>query len=317
MVLNFIKSNFTKLRETLYKTKEKMGLAIHQLFSQRKLDQGLLQDLETLLLQAELGVDTTAWVLAELQKIAQKKQLSQGSDLIPELKSILLALLKPCEQILEFNSHDGPFVLLMVGVNGNGKTTTLGKLAKQIQNQGKSVILAAGDTFRAAAIDQLKIWGERNQIPVIAQQAGSDSASVIFDALESAKAKKTDVLLADTAGRLHTQGHLLQELQKILRVIKKLDPSAPHEIMLVLDATLGQNAIKQVQVFKDSLNITGITVTKLDGTAKAGVLFSIAKQFKIPIRFIGLGEQIDDLKLFSAEDFVEAIFEPPHLPPRS
>ncbi|MFM8454355.1 MAG: signal recognition particle-docking protein FtsY [Gammaproteobacteria bacterium] len=312
-MFGFIKSNLSKLKDSLLKTKDKLGSAIGSLFNNRGIDQALLDDLETILLQADLGFDTTSFVLEELKKIAKKHGLNQASELLPHLKALLLSMLEPCCQDFEIKSPtpDMPFVLLMVGVNGSGKTTTLGKLAKQIQAQGKSVLLAAGDTFRAAAIEQLKTWAERNEVPIIAQEAGSDSASVIFDALQSAQAKKIDCLLADTAGRLHTQSHLMEELKKIARVLKKLDPKAPHEILLVLDATLGQNAIKQVEIFNQALSLTGLAITKLDGSAKAGVIFNIAKQFKLPIRFIGTGEGIDDLKLFSAPDFVEALFDTP------
>jgi fused signal recognition particle receptor len=226
-------------------------------------------------------------------------------NLTTQLKNILL----PCEKPLILPEDKKPFIILLVGVNGSGKTTTIGKLTKQLQKQGKKVLLAAGDTFRAAAIEQLQVWGERNNIPVIAQQPGADSAAVIFDAMHAAKARNIDVLIADTAGRLHTQHNLMDELKKIKRTIQKIDPTAPHEVLLVIDATIGQNAINQVREFNEAVGVTGLCLTKLDGTAKGGIIFAIAQQFKLPIRFIGIGETIDDLKQFHAEDFVDALLD--------
>jgi fused signal recognition particle receptor len=255
-----------------------------------------LQELETSLLIADVGVETTQYIIERLKK-------EKG-----ELKKIMSDILTPCEQALIISEQHKPFVILMIGINGAGKTTTIGKLTKQLQAQGKSVMLAAGDTFRVAAVQQLQAWGEKNNVPVIMQQQGADSASVIYDAVQSATAKKIDVLIADTAGRLHTQQGLMAELAKVKRVIQKLDASAPHETMLVLDASIGQNALQQAKQFHEAIGLTGITMTKLDGTAKGGILFAIAQQLNLPLRFIGTGEAIDDLQPFSAHDFIDAIF---------
>jgi len=278
------------------------------LLGKKEIDENLLEEIETILLSADVGIEVTTEIIASLQNSLSRKEISNGNAVMETLHAQLSKLLTPVSLPLMIETSHHPYVILMIGVNGAGKTTTIGKLAKQLQNEGKSVMLAAGDTFRAAAIEQLQAWGERNHIPVIAQQSGSDSASVIFDAMQSAKAKNIDVLIADTAGRLHTQSNLMEELKKIKRVIQKVDPTAPHEVMLVLDASVGQNALQQAKQFHEAIHITGITVTKLDGTAKGGIIFAIAKALKIPIRFIGIGETIDDLRVFEAEDFVEALF---------
>ncbi|MGB5446198.1 MAG: signal recognition particle-docking protein FtsY, partial [Psychromonas sp.] len=257
---------------------------------------------------ADIGVDTTLKIIDKLTAQADRKQLKDAEALYTLLKADLSQILHEVEQPLRIDETKSPFVILMVGVNGVGKTTTIGKLAKKYQQQGKSVMLAAGDTFRAAAVEQLQVWGERNNIPVIAQQTGSDSASVLFDAMDSAKARGIDVLIADTAGRLQNKNHLMDELSKVVRIMRKKDPSAPHEIMLTIDASTGQNAISQAELFNQSVGITGITLTKLDGTAKGGVIFSIADKFKLPIRYIGTGEGIDDLREFNAREFIDALF---------
>ncbi len=261
-------------------------------------------------LLADVGAATTQHIIDDLTHRLSRKQLTDADSLLQALKDELTAVLLPCQQPLVFSEKHQPFVILMVGVNGVGKTTTIGKLAKQLQASGKKVMLAAGDTFRAAAVEQLQVWGDRNELPVISQQQGADSASVIFDALQAAKARGMDVLIADTAGRLHTKDHLLEELKKVRRVMTKLDPSAPHEVMLVLDASTGQNALNQAKQFHASIGLTSIALTKLDGTAKGGIIFAIAKQMGLPIRYIGIGEGIDDLRPFDAADFVEALFSP-------
>ena len=258
---------------------------------------------------ADVGIDATRQIIDDLTARVARKQLNDGDALLAALQEDLAAMLAPSSQPLEIPQADGPFVILMIGVNGVGKTTTIGKLAKRFQQQGHSVMLAAGDTFRAAAVEQLQVWGERNNIPVVAQHTGADSASVIFDALQSAQSKNVDVLIADTAGRLHTKGHLMEELAKIKRVLGKLDARAPHEVMIVLDATTGQNALAQTEQFNAAIGLTGITLTKLDGTAKGGIIFSIANKTKLPIRYIGVGEGIDDLRPFDAEEFSRALFE--------
>jgi len=271
----------------------------------KQIDADLFEEIETQLLMADVGVEATDQIIADLTDKLARKQLQNEQAVKDSLKQDLVAILEPCQQTLDFNTNNGPFVLLVIGINGAGKTTTIGKLTKQLQSQGKSVMLAAGDTYRAAAIEQLQHWGEQNNVPVIAQQQGSDSASVIFDAIESAKAKNIDVLIADTAGRLHTQSNLMEELKKVKRVIQKCDANAPHETLLVLDSGTGQNGIIQAQQFNEALGLSGIALTKLDGTAKGGVIFAIAKTLALPIRFIGVGEAIDDLKPFNAQQFVE------------
>ena len=272
-----------------------------------KIDADVLEDLESLLIMADVGIDTTERIIGELQASLARKELKDVEALNVGLHRSLTAILDPVAQPLEIPPQDGPFVVLMVGVNGAGKTTTIGKLAKRLKDEGRSVMLAAGDTFRAAAVEQLQAWGERNDVAVIAQQAGADPAAVIFDAWEAAQARGIDVLLADTAGRLQNQQGLMDELTKIKRVIARRDDTAPHEIMLVLDASQGQNALVQAQKFHDALGLTGITVTKLDGSAKGGILLAIANQLRVPVRFIGIGESADDMQPFSASVFVDAL----------
>lgn len=299
---------FARLKNGLFKTKQNIGSGFIALFKGKKIDDALFDELEEQLLIADVGVDTTQKIISSLTDHASRKQLKDADTLHDLLKVEMGNILSEVDKPLDLESHK-PFVILMVGVNGVGKTTTIGKLAKQFQNQGKSVMLAAGDTFRAAAVEQLQVWGERNHIPVIAQHTNADSASVIFDALQAAKSKKVDILIADTAGRLQNKSHLMDELKKIVRVMKKQDESAPHEIMLTIDASTGQNAISQTKIFNEAVGLTGITLTKLDGTAKGGVIFSLADQFNIPIRYIGVGEKIDDLRPFVANDFISALFD--------
>jgi fused signal recognition particle receptor len=295
------------LRERLTKSREKIGDSLSSLLLGKKsIDDDLLEELETILISADIGLKTTDQVIESVRQKSSRKDLSDPSSLYNLVKEELLSIIVEDNEMSEINAK--PFVILVVGVNGAGKTTSIGKLAKSFQQAGKTVMLAAADTYRAAAVEQLKVWGERNDVPVVAQSTGSDAASVIFDAYDSAKAKGIDILIADTAGRLHTQKNLMQELEKIDRVIKKQDPQAPHETMLVVDGTAGQNALNQAVDFNKLLNITGITITKLDGTAKGGVLFSISNELKLPIRFIGVGEGIDDLRVFNAKKFVDAIF---------
>jgi fused signal recognition particle receptor len=298
----------SKLKRGLSRTKESIGSGIVSLFRGKAIDDELFEELETQLLVADVGMDTTVKIIKQLTESSDRKQLKDGDALYQLLKDQMADLLKKVESPLTLKAESGPFVILMVGVNGVGKTTTIGKMAKQFQQQGKKVMLAAGDTFRAAAVEQLQVWGERNNIPVVAQQTGSDSASVIFDAFQSAKAKNIDVLIADTAGRLQNKEHLMEELKKVVRVIKKIAPEAPHEIMLTLDAGTGQNAVSQTRLFNEAVGLTGISLTKLDGTAKGGVIFAIADQFDIPIRYVGIGEGIDDLRPFNSQDFVNALF---------
>ncbi|KJG30685.1 signal recognition particle-docking protein FtsY [Photobacterium angustum] len=299
---------FARLMRGLKKTKTNFGTGFFGLFSGKKIDDELFEELEEQLLIADVGMDTTLKIIENLTDKASKKELKDGEALYGLLKDELADMLAKVEQPLVIDTSKKPYVILMVGVNGVGKTTTIGKLAKQFQAEGKSVMLAAGDTFRAAAVEQLQVWGERNNVPVVAQHTGADSASVIFDAIESAKAKNVDVVIADTAGRLQNKGNLMEELRKIVRVMKKVDVDAPHEIMLTVDAGTGQNAISQAKLFSDVAPVSGITITKLDGTAKGGVIFAVADQFNIPIRYIGVGEGIDDLRPFAAEEFIEALF---------
>ncbi len=300
---------FSRLKQGLNRTRSGLTSGLAKLgLGKRAIDDEVLEEIETLLLVADVGVEATQAIIADLQTRVSKAQLQDTEALFAALHEDMSALLAPVSLPLDIPSNsDKPFVILMVGMNGAGKTTTIGKLAKRFQAEGRSVMLAAGDTFRAAAVEQLKVWGERNDVPVVAQQTGADSASVIFDALQSATARNIDVLIADTAGRLHTQGNLMSELEKVHRVMKKIDPNAPHETMIIVDASVGQNALNQVQQFNQSVEVTGISVTKLDGTAKGGIVFAIAKQTGIPIRFIGIGERIDDLRVFNAEQFVEAL----------
>ena len=301
---------FGRIKSGLSRTKANLSEQLGNLFlGAKEIDDDLLEEIETLLLTADVGVAATSEIIERLTDKVARKQLADAQALYTSLKEELAELLQQVEQPLAVTATEGPFVILMVGVNGVGKTTTIGKLAKRYQSEGKSVMLAAGDTFRAAAVEQLQVWGERNNVPVIAQHTGADSASVIFDALQSAKAKGVDVLIADTAGRLQNKDNLMQELEKVVRVSKKLLPEAPHEVMLVLDAGTGQNALSQAKIFRDSVGVTGISLTKLDGTAKGGVIFAIAKQMQLPIRYIGVGEQIDDLRPFRAQEFVDALFD--------
>ena len=299
---------FARLKRSLVRTKENIGSGFFGLFRGKKIDDDLFEELETQLLTADLGVDTTSRIIEGLVQHADRKQLKDAEALYGLLKQDMGAMLAKVEQPLVIDTGKKPYVILMVGVNGVGKTTTIGKLAKQFQAEGKSVMLAAGDTFRAAAVEQLQVWGQRNNIPVIAQHTGADSASVIFDAIEAARSRGADVLIADTAGRLQNKSNLMEELKKVVRVMKKLDDAAPHEIMLTLDAGTGQNALSQAKLFSEAVGLTGITLTKLDGTAKGGVIFAVADKFQIPIRYIGVGEGIDDLRPFVANDFIEALF---------
>ncbi|WP_391488780.1 signal recognition particle-docking protein FtsY [Leclercia tamurae] len=298
---------FARLKRSLVKTKENLGSGFISLFRGKKIDDDLFEELEEQLLIADVGVETTRKIITSLTESASRKQLRDAEALYGLLKEEMGEILAKVDEPLNIEGKM-PFVILMVGVNGVGKTTTIGKLARQFEQQGKSVMLAAGDTFRAAAVEQLQVWGQRNNIPVIAQHTGADSASVIFDAIQAAKARNVDVLIADTAGRLQNKSHLMEELKKIVRVMKKLDEDAPHEIMLTIDASTGQNAISQAKLFHEAVGLTGITLTKLDGTAKGGVIFSVADQFGIPIRYIGVGERIEDLRPFKSGDFIEALF---------
>jgi fused signal recognition particle receptor len=297
---------FSRLRKGLSKTGEILTTDIGDLIH-GKIDDEVIEELETRLLQADVGMDATMEIIEDLEKRVKRNQLDDQAALMQALKEDITRILEPSSRPLVIDTSRKPFVILMVGINGAGKTTTIGKLAKLIQGEGKSVMLAAGDTFRAAAVEQLQTWGDRNDVPVITQGTGADPASVIFDALQAARARNIDVLIADTAGRLHTQTNLMEELKKIRRVMGKLDETAPHEVMQILDAGTGQNALNQASQFNEALGLTGITVTKLDGTAKGGILLAIARQLAIPIRFIGVGEALDDLREFNAEEFTEAL----------
>ncbi|QEZ91009.1 signal recognition particle-docking protein FtsY [Proteus sp. CD3] len=298
---------FSRLKKGLLKTRQNLGSGFLGLFRGKKIDEELFEELEEQLLIADVGMETTTKIITSLTKHATHKDLKDAEALYGKLREEMGDILSKVDKPLNIEGKK-PFVILMVGVNGVGKTTTIGKLARQYQAEGKSVMLAAGDTFRAAAVEQLQVWGERNNIPVVAQHTGADPASVIFDAIQSAQAKGVDVLIADTAGRLQNKSHLMEELKKIVRVMKKLDEEAPHEVMLTLDASTGQNAVSQAKLFNETVGLTGLTLTKLDGTAKGGVIFSIADQFSIPIRYIGIGEGIEDLRPFKADDFIEALF---------
>lgn len=299
---------FSRLLKGLVKTKQNIGAGFRSFFLGKKIDDELFEELEEQLLIADIGVPTTTKIINNLTQHATRQQLQNADTLYQQLKLEMGEILKPVAQPLRIDGSKKPYVILMVGVNGVGKTTTIGKLARKFQMEGKTVMLAAGDTFRAAAVEQLQVWGERNHIPVVAQSTGSDSASVIFDAMQSAAARNIDVLIADTAGRLQNKNNLMDELKKIVRVMKKYDESAPHEIMLTLDAGTGQNAISQAKLFNEAVGLTGISLTKLDGTAKGGVIFAIADQFNLPIRYIGVGEKIEDLREFNAEEFIDALF---------
>ncbi|MFT6958505.1 MAG: fused signal recognition particle receptor [Halieaceae bacterium] len=299
---------FDRLRNGLGRTSDNLVQGMGNLFLGRKeIDADLLEELELQLLQADVGVEATVEIIDHLTQGVSRRELTSPEGLQNALKAELLALLEPCEQALQVK-REGPMVILMVGVNGVGKTTTIGKMAKRFQSQGLSVMLAAGDTFRAAAVEQLQVWGDLNDVPVVAQHTGADSASVIFDALQAAQARSIDVLIADTAGRLHNKDNLMEELKKVVRVLAKLDPAAPHEIMLVLDAGTGQNALAQASNFGAIVGVTGLSITKLDGTAKGGIIFAIARKLGLPIRFIGVGEGVDDLRPFQAGEFIDALF---------
>ena len=298
----------SSLRDRLFKSKKKLGDGLSSLvIGKKKIDEDLLEELEVLLISSDVGIQTTDKVIESVRKKASRKDLKDEDSLYQLIKLELESLLVTDSDLEP--STEIPFVILVVGINGAGKTTTIGKLAKLFQGEGKSVMLAAGDTFRAAAVEQLQVWGERNDITVIAQKTGADAASVVYDAYQSAIAKKTDILIADTAGRLHTQDNLMQELEKIKRVLKKHNENAPHETLLVIDGGSGQNAVQQANEFHKSINLSGLAITKLDGTAKGGVLFSISDALKLPIRFIGVGEAIEDLKPFNSKDFVDALFD--------
>ncbi|MCQ9120499.1 signal recognition particle-docking protein FtsY [Rodentibacter pneumotropicus] len=299
---------FSRLVKGLLKTKQNIGAGFRSFFLGKKIDDELFEELEEQLLIADIGVPTTSKIIKNLTEHATHKQLQDAELLYQQLKVEMSMILEPVAQPLVIDSTKKPYVILMVGVNGVGKTTTIGKLARKFQREGKSVMLAAGDTFRAAAVEQLQVWGERNNIPVVAQSTGADSASVIFDAMQSAAARNIDILIADTAGRLQNKNNLMDELKKIVRVMKKYDETAPHEIMLTLDAGTGQNAISQAKLFNEAVGLTGISLTKLDGTAKGGVIFAIADQFNLPIRYIGVGEKIEDLREFNAKEFIDALF---------
>lgn len=295
-----------RFRQALSKTGRSFG---NLFLGEREIDDELLEELETLLLLADVGIESTVEIVQDLADRVKRRELADSRALVAALQNAMVEKLIGCEQPLLVDQQKVPFVLLVVGVNGVGKTTTIGKLAKSYKDQGKSVMLAAGDTFRAAAVEQLQTWGERNKVPVVAQHTGADSASVIYDAIESAKSRNIDILIADTAGRLHTKSNLMEELKKVKRVMAKLDDSAPHEVLLVLDAGTGQNAVNQMKEFNDTVNVTGVALTKLDGTAKGGIIFSLCKQFGTPIRYIGLGEGVDDLQPFRAKDYVQALFD--------
>lgn len=303
-------SLFGRLKRGLSRTGSALTEGLGNLFlGDREIDDDLLEDIETQLLMSDVGIDATKKIIDNLTQQVARKELDNARSLLKSLKLELAEVLRPSEVPLQVDAQKKPYVILMIGVNGVGKTTTIGKMAKRFQQEGKSVMLAAGDTFRAAAVEQLQVWGERNKIPVIAQHSGADSASVIFDGIAAAKARNYDVLIADTAGRLHNKDGLMEELKKVVRVMKKLDDSAPHEVMLVLDAGTGQNALSQAKHFGEAIGVTGITLTKLDGTAKGGIIFAISHQLGLPIRFIGVGEQIEDLRPFVAADFVDALLD--------
>jgi len=303
------KGFFARMRAGLSKTSANLGEGMANLFlGEKEIDDELLEEMETRLLMADVGIEATTLIMESLQQRVRRRELSNRNALYRALQNELEGLLSHVAKPMQIDAGKQPYVILVVGVNGVGKTTTIGKLAKRLQGEGKQVMLAAGDTFRAAAVEQLQVWGERNSIPVIAQHTGADSASVVFDALQAAKSRGVDVLIADTAGRLHNKDNLMDELKKVKRVLTKLDAEAPHEVLLVLDAGTGQNAISQTKLFDQAVGLTGLVLTKLDGTAKGGVIFALAKQFGLPIRFIGVGEQIDDLRPFTAPEFVKALF---------
>ncbi|WP_185234648.1 signal recognition particle-docking protein FtsY [Teredinibacter franksiae] len=303
---------FGRIKKGLSRTSGQLSSGLAALLLGKKaIDDELLEEIETLLLMADVGVEATADIIDDLTDRASRKQLADSDALFEALKQSLKSLLQDVEAPLVIDTAFKPFVILVVGVNGVGKTTTIGKIAKRLQNEGKSVLLAAGDTFRAAAVEQLQVWGERNQVPVVAQHTGADSASVIFDAVQSAQSRGIDVVIADTAGRLHNKSNLMEELAKVKRVMGKLDATAPHEVLLVLDAGTGQNALSQTGHFREAAGITGLALTKLDGTAKGGIIFALSKKYQIPVRYIGVGESIDDLQPFVADSFIDALFGQP------
>jgi fused signal recognition particle receptor len=304
-----VRGFFKRLRAKLNQGPAWLTTDIVELLPGRKIDAEILDELETRLITADVGVEASARILEELRGRVARKELNDVDALLRALQESMSQILKPVEQALVVDPHAKPFVILVVGINGAGKTTTIGKLAHRLLAEGKSVMLAAGDTFRAAAREQLEVWAERNNVPIVAQQSGAEPAAVIFDALQAARARNIDVLIADTAGRLHTQTHLMDELKKVKRVLARLDPLAPHEVLLVLDGTIGQNAVAQAQEFNKGLGVTGLVITKLDGTAKGGVVLAIAQRLKIPIRFIGVGEQSEDFGVFNASEFVSALLK--------
>jgi len=303
------KGFFSRLKQGLSRTSTVFSSGLGTLFlGKKEIDDDLLENIETQLIVADVGIDATRIIIDNLTQQVSRKELEDADALFVSLRSELEQILVPCEAPLVIDTRKKPYVILIVGVNGVGKTTTIGKLAKRLQREGRSVMLAAGDTFRAAAVEQLQVWGDRNNVPVIAQHSGADSASVIFDAIAAAQSRGVDVVIADTAGRLHNKDNLMEELKKVVRVMKKLDVDAPHEVMLVLDAGTGQNALTQAKHFQQAVGVTGLTLTKLDGTAKGGIIFAICKQLGLPIRFIGVGETIDDLRPFVAKEFAKALF---------
>ncbi len=302
------KGFFGRIKAGLRRTSEILNTDVVDLLKGKAIDDELLEELETQLLMADVGMDATEEIIQRLTDRVSRKELADGDALYKALKEELATLLQPCEASLEVSAERAPYVIMVVGVNGVGKTTTIGKLAKRLQSEGKSVMLAAGDTFRAAAVEQLQVWGERNNVPVVAQHTGADSASVVFDAIQSGQAKGVDVVICDTAGRLHNKDNLMEELKKVRRVSAKLDEAAPHEVLLVLDAGTGQNALNQVDIFREAAGVTGLALTKLDGTAKGGIIFALAKKYALPVRFIGVGEGVDDLQPFEAQSFVRALF---------
>lgn len=295
------------IESRLHRTRSSLSHLFSLIDNAKRVDSLLIEEIETTLLMADLGVTATEEIISRLKQAVDQGIISKPAELLPAVQAELYAIIEPCEEFLTIDPEKKPHVILMVGVNGVGKTTTIGKLAKRFMDEGLSVMLAAGDTFRAAAVDQLKSWGEQNNVPVMAQASGADSAAVIYDALHSASARGIDVLICDTAGRLHTQDHLMKELEKVARVMQKIDPSAPHEVLLVVDAGTGQNALQQAREFNEAIPLTGLVVTKLDGTARGGVVFALASTIKLPIRFIGVGEGAKDLRPFDAGSFVHAV----------
>ncbi len=302
-----VRGFFKKLRAKLNQGPSWLTADIAQLLPGRRIDAAILDDLETRLITADVGMAATTRILDDLRKRVARNELADADALVGALRAAMLEILAPVARPLDIDPRHKPFVILVVGINGAGKTTTIGKLAHRLRSEGRSVMLAAGDTFRAAAREQLTIWAERNDVPIVGQASGAEPAAVVFDALQSARARGTDVLIADTAGRLHTQAHLMEELKKVKRVLQRADPSAPHEVLLVLDGTIGQNAVAQAEEFHKGLGVTGLVLTKLDGTAKGGVVLAIAQRLGLPLRFVGIGEQIDDFGVFDAGEFVDAM----------